>query len=217
MSDSFHFEISPLFQGLEEREIQSVLQCLSAKARDYQKGETIFHPGRSVKEVGMVQAGRVHLVKEDRWGNAALLSTISMGELFGESYACVGKPLPLRAVAAEECRVLFLTIGKVLTTCSSACRFHARLIQNLLSILAGKNLFLAQKADILAQRTVREKLLNYLFYQSQTHGSAVFTIPLNRQQLADYLSVDRSSMTVEMGKLCKEGILKVERNRFELL
>nr|WP_317413406.1 Crp/Fnr family transcriptional regulator [uncultured Solibaculum sp.] len=217
MSGDFSIQTSPLFQGLEEGEIQSVLQCLSAKARDYPKGATIFHPGRPVKEVGMVQAGRVHLVKEDQWGNAALLSDVSEGELFGESYACAGKPLPLRALAAEQCRVLFFDINKVLTTCSSACRFHTRLIQNLLSILAAKNIFLAQKADILAQRTVREKLLNYLFYQSQIYGSSVFTIPLNRQQLADYLSVDRSSMTVQLGKLCKEGVLKVERNRFELL
>ncbi|BCI59897.1 transcriptional activator FtrB [Eubacteriaceae bacterium CHKCI005] len=217
MSDSFPLQNVPLFRGLEEGEMQSVLQCLSANVRDYPKGETIFHPGCPVKEVGLVLEGQVHLVKEDRWGNTALLSTIPPGELFGESYACAGAPLPLRATAAECCRILFLNMGKMLTTCSPTCRFHARLLENLLSILAGKNLFLAQKADILAQRTVREKLLNYLYYQSQMHNSSCFTIPLNRQQLADYLSVDRSSMTVELGKLSKEGVLKVERNKFELL
>jgi len=208
---------SPLFHGLLEQELGSMLSCLSARTERYQKGQYVFRHGDTVTQIGMVLSGSVHMIKEDFWGNLIILGTAAPGQLFGESFACLHtEPLGVNVLAPENSVVLFLDIRKVTTVCSAACEFHTRLIRNLFSVLAEKNLQLTKKLEHMAQRTTREKLLSYLSAQSQLSGSPVFEIPFNRQQLADYLSVDRSAMSSELGKLRREGVIGVQKNRFEL-
>lgn len=208
---------SKLFYGITETEIESMLKCLSAKIRCYPKGDCVFRRGERIITVAMLLEGSIHIQKEDFWGNLSILSEISEGEIFGEVYACLGnEEILYNAVAVKQSMVLFMDINRVLTMCSSACPFHGRLIRNLLSVIASKNKILTQKLEYMSQRTTRDKLLSYLSEQSLQAGSPSFDIPFNRQQLADFLSVDRSAMSNELCKMRDEGILLFERNHFVL-
>ena len=211
-------EQAKLFKGIGEQEAVSMLSCLGAYQRSYQKGDCVFRKGERITAVALLLDGAVHIRKEDYWGNLSILNEISAGEVFGETYACleVGEMLN-NAVAVKNSQVLFLDVKRVLTTCSSACQFHGKLIQNLLSVLALKNKMLTQKLEHMSQRTTREKLLSYLSEQSLREGRPSFDIPFNRQQLADFLSVDRSAMSNELCRMRDEGILEFERNHFVLL
>ncbi len=207
-----------LFDGIEEGEIAAMMNCLSAKTVSYKREQIIYRSGDSTTLVGAVLSGRVHVIKEDFWGNRSILSEIGIGQIFGETYAAIpSAPLEVSVVAAEGCEVLFLDVRRILTTCSASCEFHARLIRNLLAVTAQRNLLLTRKLEYMAQRTTRDKLLAYLSAESQRHKASSFEIPFNRQQLADYLSVDRSAMSNELCKLRDEGILSFEKNRFQLL
>lgn len=206
-----------LFEGISEIEIESMLRCLSADKQCFQKGDYIFHRGDRITHVAMLLDGCIHIEKEDYWGNLSILSEISAGEIFGEVYACLGNDTILNnAVAMRQSTVLFLDIQRILTMCPSTCRFHGQLIQNLLSVIASKNKSLTQKLEHMSQRTTREKLLSYLSEQSLRAGCPSFDISFNRQQLADYLAVDRSAMSNELCKMRDEGILSFHKNHFEL-
>lgn len=218
MDNLFVLQKSPLFAGLKPDEINAVLACLTAAEQAYQKGDYIFENGQSLTSMGLVLSGSVHIFKDDFWGVRTIIGEASAGDLFGEAYACTfHERLEADVAAAENCRVLFLNVGRVLTTCGSACIFHERLIRNLLSVLAQKNLMLTGKIDHISKRSTREKLLSYLSAVSKKAGSPVFDIPYNRQQLADYLCVDRSAMSNELSKLRREGVLDFSRNSFRLL
>lgn len=213
----FDVTTAEIFHGISEEEVKGMLDCLSAIRRCYKKEEYIYRMGEQITTVGLVVRGSVQIVKEDYWGNRRILSVAGAGELFGESYACLpGEPLMVSVVTAEPAEVLFLDVKRVLTTCSSACAFHSRLVYNLLAVLAGKNLVLTRKIDHMGQKSIREKARSYLSYYAGKMGSQTFEIPFNRQQLADYLAVDRSGLSVELSKMQKEGILSYHKNRFTL-
>lgn len=209
---------SKLFSGIDEHELESMLNCLSATVKDFKKGEYILRNGDNVMSVGLIINGSVHIQREDFWGNRTILSEMSEGGIFGETYACSPtKVIPINAVAAQNSKIMFLDVGRIITTCPSACGFHARLIQNLITVLADKNIMLTEKIEHISQRNTREKILSYLSEQAREEGSSVFDIPFNRQQLADYLCVDRSAMSNELGKLRDEGVLAFNKSHFELL
>lgn len=211
-------ENSGLFQGMREDEIDSMLRCLDARAREYEKGQYVYRTGDRITRIGMVLEGMVYIGKEDYWGNKSILAEISQGELLGEVYACMdGEPSAVHAAAARRSVVLFMDMKKVLSTCTSICPHHSWLIQNFVKVMAYKNRNLTRKIEHLTQRTTREKLLSYLSEQSMKAGTASFEIPFDRQQLADYLSVDRSAMSKALGMLKQEGILEYKKSRFTLL
>ena len=211
------FQHVSLFQGLSLQEMEQLFQCLAPQVRTYPKGAVLFPLGETTQEMGLLLQGCLHLGKEDYWGNWSLLSQVEPGDLFGESYACAREPLTVKVVAHQASQVLFFQVGRVLTNCPNACPFHSRLIQNLLQVLARKNLQLSRKMDVVTQRTTRDKLLAYFSQLALEKGTNSFEIPFRRQQLADYLSVDRSAMTVELHKLAAQGILHLEKNHIQLL
>lgn len=206
-----------LFDGIKEDDRSEMLKCLNAKKKQYKKGSTVLGRGGRTSEMGMVLEGSVHMVKDDFWGNRSILGQASPGQMFGEVYACLPRQgLEVDVVAAEDTEVLFLDVGRILTVCSSACSFHTRLIRNLLTILAEKNLMLTHKMEHMAQKSTRDKVLSYLSMEAEKQGGPEFAIPFNRQQLADYLSVDRSAMSRELSRMKAEGLLDFHRNRFRL-
>lgn len=206
-----------LFDGIKEDDRSEMLKCLNAKKKQYKKGSTVLGRGGRTSEMGMVLEGSVHMVKDDFWGNRSILGQASPGQMFGEVYACLPRQgLEVDVVAAEDTEVLFLDVGRILTVCSSACSFHTRLIRNLLTILAEKNLMLTHKMEHMAQKSTRDKMLSYLSMEAEKQGGPEFAIPFNRQQLADYLSVDRSAMSRELSRMKAEGLLDFHRNRFRL-
>ena len=211
-------EQCPLFDGIPMEDLQTMMGCIDGRILEVAKGQYVFHEGDPAIYVGMVLSGSVQLVREDYYGNRSIVAHIGPAQLFGETYACAHvSALPISVVADTESRVLLMDCRRITTSCSSACSFHNRIIFNLLGLVATKNLVFDQKIQITSQRTTREKLMAYLLNQAKLLASNSFTIPYDRQGLADYLEVDRSGLSAEISKLRKEGILESEKNRFTLL
>lgn len=208
---------STLFEGASEREIRDMLSCLGAYTGTYQKEELIYYAGRSVTDLGLVLSGGIYIENNDIWGNRNILEHIGPGQIFAETYACTGwEPLMVDVAAAEDSEILFLNAGKLLKTCPSACAHHSRLIRNLLAAMAQKNLNLSRHIFHTSAKSIRGRLLSYLSYEAVRQGSCEITIPFNRQQLADYLGVDRSALSTELGKMKKEGLLTFSKNMFRM-
>lgn len=208
----------PLFDGIAPEEMRAMLGCLGAKKITAQKGQLIFHEGDEAIYVGIVLTGSVRLVREDYYGNRSIVAHIEPAEVFGETYACAGVvALPISVVADEDCDCLLIDCRRITASCTNACVFHSRMIFNLLRLVANKNLMFDQKIEVTSKRTTREKLMAYLLTQAKLHGSNRFTIPYDRQALADYLEVDRSGLSAEISKLRKEGKLECEKSTFHLL
>ena len=206
-----------LFSGIGDADILSMLNCLNATVREYSKGEYAFRQGEYIRNLMILAEGRLHIQKEDYWGNLNILNEIRPGEMFGEAYIVPNSgPLMDDVIAIEESVVLFFDMERILTVCPSACPFHTRLIKNIFYTISDKNKSLVQKLSYMSQRSTREKLLSYLSDEAKRQNSSSFSIPFNRQQLADFLSVDRSAMSNELCKLRDEGILDFHKSEFAL-
>ena len=206
-----------LFKGIEEDEILSMLSCLDARVVDARKGEYIFSEGEAAKYVGIVLTGEAQIVRNDFFGNRTIVAAIMPGELFGESFACAEvEELPVSVAASEKSEIMLIDCRRIITTCSSSCRFHNMIIHNLLQVLANKNLAFNKKIEITSKRTTRDKLMTYLLSQAKIHGSSSFEIPFDRQELADYLGVERSAMSKEISKMKEDGLIECERSWFKV-
>lgn len=209
---------SPLFAGIEEENLLGMLQCLNARSVRYGKDVILLLAGQPIASAGLVLSGRVQIIKEDYSGNRTILAEVSPGSLFAEAFACAQTShLPLTVISITECQILWLDIQRVVSVCSSACQFHTRLIENLLAILASNNIVLNQKIEHLSKRSTREKLLSFLSDQAIKQGRDEFEIAFNRQELADYLCVERSAMSAELSRMRNEGLLCFKSRRFRLL
>lgn len=207
-----------LFRGITPPEIESIMSCLQATVKKYPRGVNIYNAGDTVSFVGIVLSGSVSIENDDVWGNRSILDRVIPGQIFAENYACVpGEPLMVNVVAAEQTEILFINTDKMFTVCSSTCSFHNKLIRNMLNISAQKSLNLSRRIMHTSSKSIRGRLLSYLSFYATKNGSREFEIPFNRQQLADYLSVDRSAMSNELSKMQRDGLLKVQRNHFLLL
>ncbi len=209
---------SNLFSGVQPEEISAMLKCLSARIKHYKKDEFIIRSGDYIRSVGMVLTGTALIIQEDFWGKRTIISEAMSGAIFAETYACIPSiPIEMSVISDSECDVLFMDFNRIMNVCTSACTFHTRLLQNFLSSIARRNLILTKKMQHMSKKTIREKLLSYLSAESLKNNSSTFDIPFNRQQLADYLSIDRSALSNEMSKLQDEGILTYKKNRFTLI
>ena len=206
----------PLFAGISEEGVDQVLACLSARPRHFDKQAMLLRAGVA-PVMGVVLAGSVHILQEDFWGNRSLLGRAGPGDLFAEAFACAGVlRLPVSVEACEPTDVLLLDAGRLSAVCPAACPHHVQMIRNLLRLMAEKNVGLARKVEHMARRTTRDKLLSYLSAEARRSGGSAFSIPFNRQQLADYLAVDRSAMCSELSRLRDEGLLDFHRSAFVL-
>lgn len=206
-----------LFKNISASNISTLLNCVSARIKYYKKDEFILHSGDIINTLGIVIEGRILIIKEDFWGNRSIISEITKGNSFAETYAILPNiPLEISVMASSDCSILFLEINKLLQVCDSSCSFHSSLIKDLLIDVASKNLILTRKIEHMSQKTIREKVLSYLSLESQKNKSESFNIPYNRQQLADYLSVDRSALSNELSKLSQEGIIYFKKDKFTL-
>lgn len=207
-----------LFYGVDDSEINSMLSCLDAKMKKYAKGEYIYRQTDNINNLAVLVEGELHIQKVDYWGNSTIISRIGVGDMFGESYASTDDASLLNdAVAIKDSTVIFFDVSRIIRVCSNACRFHTKIVENLFFILSHKNRELMQKISHISRRTTREKLISYLSEESRRQNNSSFKIPFNRQQLADYLSVDRSAMSNELCKMRDEGLLNFEKSHFELL
>ena len=216
---NLHFlQNTPLFHGIREEEIGSMLGCLNAREKAYRKDETILRAGSTTSSIGLVESGSVNIQVTFFWGGNHIFGHVSTGQIFGETYAAIpGKELICDVIAAEPTEILFLDMDKLLTTCSSGCAFHNRIIHNLIRISATKNLNLSNRMMHTASKSIRDRLLSYLSEQALEQGSAHFTVPFDRQQMADYLGVDRSAMSAELSRMKKDKLIMYHKSEFTLL
>lgn len=207
-----------MFSGVSDNDIPKMLNCLGTKAVNFQKGEYVLRQGEVLNKVPILVHGKLHIQNEDYWGNRSILGSIAAGEMFGEAYAVPkSEPLLNDVVAVEDSTVVFFDIERINAGCVNVCRFHMLVVQNLLYEIADKNRKLVQKLGHMSKRSTREKLISYLSQEAKISDKSVFEIPFNRQQLADFLSVDRSAMSAELCKMRDEGMIRFQKNRFELL
>jgi len=208
----------PLFRQISDDNLMKMLVCLDARVEFFDKKYTIIAEGNPARYVGIVLTGSVQIVRIDYYGNRSILSELGSGQVFGEAFACAEIPtVPVTVIADEPCDIMLIDCSHILHTCSNHCAFHQQLIFNLMKDLAEKTILFHQKIEIVSQRTTREKLMTYLMFQAKKAGTDRFQIPFDRQELADYLEVDRSGLSAEISKLRKEGILENEKNIFTLL
>lgn len=207
-----------LFHGVTEPEVRALLPCLRVREKTYQKDAVVFRAGTAISDIGVVEEGSVNIVVNFYWGNSRIFGHVGKGEIFAENYAAIpGKELLCDVVAAEKTKIILLNLQSMLSSCEKNCAFHNRLIQNLVRISAMKNLALSNRMMHIASKSIRERLLSYLSEQSTEQQGAHFTIPFSRQQLADYLGVDRSALSNELSKMQKDGLITFRKNEFTLI
>ena len=208
---------SPFFSGMSDQEILSIMHCVEGRIISRRAGEYIFRAGEAASEMGMVLTGSLLITQTDLWGHRNIMAKCHPGDFFGEPYAATpGSVLNISVSAEEDSEILMLNVGKLLTTCPTACEHHSRLIRNLVSVMAGKVLKFNDKITHMSKRTTKEKLLSYLSSEALRQGKLSFDIPYDRQQLADFLCVERAAMSTALSGLQKEGLLKTKGSHFEL-
>ena len=206
-----------LFRHIDEDSLLTMLGCLGAKVALFDKKYTVFAEGSAAHHIGVVLSGSIQIVRVDLEGNRSILAELGEADSFGEAFACAGvEALPVAVIANEPAEVMLLDCRHILHTCENRCGFHQQLIFNLMQELAAKVMDFHQKIEVISRRTTREKLLTYLQIQAKEQGSNRFTIPFDRQELADYLEVERSGLSAEISKLRAEGVLDSHRKEFVL-
>ncbi len=208
---------SKLFSGISENELTAMLSCLDAKVKNFPKEVFVLRNGEAVESVGLVLSGSVLIVQDDIWGNRNILSKAGPGKTFATAFACApGSRLNVDVIAETPASVMFLNVNRIFNVCPSACAHHNRIIRNVLGELAEKNLRFSEKLEHMGQRTTRSKIMSYLSGEAKRLGTYEFDIPFSRQQLADYLGVERSGLSLELGKMRNEGLIDFHKSHFVL-
>ena len=205
----------PLFDGIKEENLLTMLTCLGARIDRFDKKYTIFAEGSPARYIGIVLSGSAQILQVDYYGNRSILSEIHPSQVFAEAFACAEmRSIPVTVTANEPSEIMLIDCNHILHTCENNCGFHQQLIFNLMKDLAHKTIMFHQRIEITSKRTTREKLMAYLMIESKTNGKNSFDIPFDRQELADYLEVDRSGLSAEISKLRREGVIECNKNRF---
>lgn len=207
-----------LFKGIADNDFAPLLKCLGAHCAFYKKGEYVHITGSEFNCIGLVCTGCIHMVKEDIWGKKSILSIIEADGMFGETYICSRNfAANVSFYAADNSEIIFLPFSRVINSCTMACEFHHRLIENMVELIAQKNIAFIEKLEITSKKTIREKILTYLSQQIQKCGRQYFTAPMGRAEMADYLSVDRSALSRELSNMKAEGLIDYDKSTFRLL
>jgi CRP-like cAMP-binding protein len=205
----------PLFHGIGESELNTMLSCLAGRTMEVPKGEPVFLEGSPARYLGVVLSGTVQVVREDCYGNRSVMTILQPGELFAEVFSLAGlDTMPVSVMAVKDSEVLLLECSRIINYCSDACNFHILMMKNLLQGMAQKNMVLSRKIRYMSQKTTKEKLMAYLSDQAKQQGSTEFVIPYDRQTLADYLGVERSAMSAEISKLKSSGLIDTKGSWF---
>ncbi len=208
----------PLFDRIAEEDLLRMLHCLEAKIEFFDKKYTVMAEGNVARYIGIVLSGSVQIIQMDYYGNRSILGNVEQSQVFAEAFACAEmSALPVSVIAGEPSEIMLIDSTHILHTCSNNCGFHQQLIFNLMKDLAQKSILFHQKLEIIAKRTTKDKLMAYLMLEARRAGSNVFDIPFDRQELADYLEVDRSGLSAEISRLRAHGVLESHKKHFELL
>lgn len=212
------FKNTRIFSGINEVELKEMFGWLGYTNKKYSKGETVLHAGEQVDSMGIIVKGSVNIENNDVWGNKSIFDNVTKGQVFAEVYACAtNEVLMVDVVAAEDTEIIFLNLSRLFDDYTYNYTFQDKLLANLLKVMSGKNLNLSRKISHTSSKGIRGRIVSYLSYMSIKHGSNRFEIPFDRQQLSDYLCVDRSALSNELSKMKKEGLLNYKKNKFEII
>lgn len=218
MTESIFELQSPLFAGIAPEDRKAMLGCIGYHISAFKKGDPLAFEAEHIRHIGILLSGSVDMIQEDLWGNKTMLLRIHKNDMFGETFACGEDTLStVTFVVSEDARILFLPFNRVMHSCTMACMFHHRLIENMVRIIASKNRDLMRKVEVVSKRSLREKILSYLSIQAQQQESRYFEIPLGRVEWAEYLCADRSALTRELSKMKDEGLIDFDKNCFRIL
>ena len=207
-----------LFDGIDDDELLRMLHCLGARVEIYKKKQTVMSEGSPADFIGIVLSGETQTIQFDYYGNRSIIDTIMPGEMFNEAFACAKmSSIPVSVISTKPSEIMLINCDHILHTCENNCGFHRTMIYNIMKELALKTISYHQRAEITSKRTTRYKLLAFLDLMAKKTQSRSFEIPFDRQELADYLEVERSGLSTEIGKLRREGIIDCEKNKFTLL
>ena len=208
----------PLFYNIEDENLIKMLTCLGAKIEFFDRKYTIISEGKKAKHIGIVLSGSAQITQTDFYGNRNIISNIEPSQMFLEAFACAEiESIPITVTANEPSEIMLIDCGHIIHTCENSCGFHRQLIFNLMRELANKNLAFHEKIEVTSKRSTREKLMTYLMQTAKKIGKNSFDIPFDRQELADFLTVDRSGLSSEISKLKKEEIIESNKKHFTLL
>ena len=207
---------SPLFSGLTQDEFKKLIKCFNVKTALYKKGDVIVLAGNRIRDIGYIISGSVKIIKEDINGNISILTELSRGEIFADILVCAEiEYSPVTVMAKEKTSILFINNVKALNTCGNSCIYHIKFLKNMLTHTAQKSFLLNRKIEIISKRSIREKAMAFLNFIGK--GKVQFKIPYNRQEMADYLLVDRSALSKELCKMRDEGLIEFNKNNFKIL
>jgi len=207
---------TPLFNDINDAELESMLDCLSCETKIVHKNETLLLAGDKPLHIGVVLSGLIHIVKEDYDGNQMLVAAVPPNETFGEAVCYAGvDESPVTVFAADESRVLLLRYDRIVHICRNVCEYHQKLIENMLRLVAGRNLYLQDRIEIISIKSIRAKVLRYLESLASKQGREI-VIPFNQTRLAEYLCVERSALAHELARMKRDGLIDYRRNSFIL-
>lgn len=207
----------PLFIGINKEEIDNLQIDVCIRKAKYNKNDIIFHSGEKVKEIGVVLSGSVMIENIDIWGNKSILSKIEARQIFAETYALCNEPIMVDVVCQEKSEILFINLQELLENMEANCQLYTKLLKNLLLMTAQKNMVLSNRIFCTTSKSARSRILTYLSSEALKNGSIEFSLPFNRQQMADYLNLDRSALSKELCRMRDEGILSFNKNNFKLI
>ncbi len=207
---------APLFKNMTQSDLEEMQALSCMRRRVFDKNALIFQMGSVVHEIGIVTKGSVNIEMVDLWGNKSILNNVAAGQVFAETYALSHQPMRVDAVAAESCEILFLDMDIALDERNSAYAWHGKMLKNILGIFIQKNQALSERIFCTTSKSIRGRVLTYLSAQGLQAGSETFEIPFDRQQMADYLNLDRSALSKELGKMRDEGLIEFRKNRFTI-
>lgn len=205
-----------LFKGIDDDELESMLGCISAEVKAIGKGSVILLAGDTPRQVGVVLSGQVHIIREDYDGNRSLIAVLTSGDVFGEALCCASvSESPVTVISNLDSTVILMSFEKLLYVCPNSCSFHRDLIKNMLRLIADNNLMLQTHMEILSMKSIRARVLRYIESFAPKHGCEI-AIPLNREELANYLCVERSALSHELMNMKKDGLIEYRKNKFIL-
>ncbi|NMM64248.1 Crp/Fnr family transcriptional regulator [Clostridium sp. P21] len=208
---------SPLFHGIDTDEIFSLFHCLNHQIHDYNKNEFIINSGETIDKFGLVLEGEIIITKENIRGDRVVMSIIKKGGLFGEMFVFSSRKIwPVTVMAQSSCKVLFLANSDLIARCGKNCSWHTSMLANFINVISDKGLMLNKKVEYLSLKSIRSKICLYLFDQYEHVKNSTFTIPLKRNELADFLNISRPSLSREMCEMRDEGIIDFHLSTFKI-
>lgn len=207
-----------LFEQINEADIEPLLKCLNSNNQSFAKGDFIVSQGDNLNGIGIILSGSVDIIKEDYFGKRTIMANLNAPDMFGEVFVCAGiKIIPVSVVASTNSQIIFIDYNRIINTCTNTCDHHSMLIQNMLKLIASKNLVLNKKIDFLLIKGLREKVATYLLERFSIKKNSTFEIPFDRSELADFLNADRSALSRELSRMKSDGLIDYQKKNFQLI